>query len=106
MARVFAIGQSRTASDDNHGIIESEAEVPLTCEKCQGVGIRAATTKSFEYEGQSLRCLAFVSSCMVCGHHWDDDIHAADNFRQVEQARQVASDRHQEPEDLHENNEL
>jgi hypothetical protein len=63
------------------------------CEKCHGVGTRAATTKSFEYEGQNLRCLAFVSSCTVCGHHWEDDTHAAENSLHVERACQAASSR-------------
>lgn len=62
-----------------------------TCEKCHGTGERTAVTRSFEYEGHSLRCLAFVSSCMVCGHRWEDEAHSAANSRQVELACRAAS---------------
>ena len=42
------------------------------------------------FEGQTLRCLAFVSSCTVCGHTWDDESHAAANHLEMTRACSVA----------------
>jgi hypothetical protein len=61
------------------------------CTKCQGQGIRAARLKNFVAEGQDLRCISFVSSCMTCGHCWEDEVHEAQNSHEQERARKVAS---------------
>gem|GEM_PF-4670321 len=53
----------------------------------------AAQMRTFEHEGQTLHCLAFVSSCIVCGHRWKDEIHEAVNSHHVEEARAVATGR-------------
>ena len=66
----------------------------LQCEKCGGAAEPAAQLKTFEYEGQSLRCLMFVSSCVVCGHHWKDETYAAANLHHVERACAIAAARH------------
>ena len=66
----------------------------LLCEKCGGAAEPAAQLKTFEYEGQSLRCLMFVSSCVVCGHHWKDETYAAANLHHVERACAIAAARH------------
>jgi hypothetical protein len=58
-----------------------------SCEKCQGEAVPAARTRTFEYEGQTLRCLALVSCCMVCGHQWEDDTYNVENARFEEEAR-------------------
>jgi len=63
------------------------------CEKCQGEAVPAAQMRTFEHEGQSLSCLAFVSNCIVCGHRWQDEMHEAENLRHVEEARAIASRR-------------
>ena len=66
----------------------------LLCEKCGGAAEPAAQLKTFEYEGQSLRCLMFVSSCVVCGHRWKDATYAAANLHHGERARAIAAARH------------
>jgi hypothetical protein len=65
----------------------------LTCEKCQGVAVPAAQMKTFEYKGQTLNYLALVSSCMVCGHRWEDETYEAENSHHVEEARAVVTNR-------------
>ena len=59
----------------------------------------AAQMRTFEYEGQTLHCLVFVSSCIVCGHRWKDEIHEAVNSHQVEMARAGANSRQQPAHD-------
>lgn len=59
----------------------------LSCEMCQGAAVPAARTRTFEYEGQTLRCLVLVSRCMVCGHQWEDDTYDIENARFAEEAR-------------------
>ena len=59
----------------------------LSCVKCQGLAVPAAQMRTFEYRGQTLRCLELISSCMVCGHRWEDEIYAAENWHHVEKAR-------------------
>lgn len=65
----------------------------LPCEKCQGLAVPAAQMKTFEYEGQTLRCIYLVSSCMVCGHRWEDEMYEAENLLFAEQARAAVSSR-------------
>jgi len=65
----------------------------LTCEKCQGAAVPAAETKTFEYKGQTLHCLVLVSSCMVCGHRWEDETYEAENSHHIEEARAVITNR-------------
>jgi hypothetical protein len=60
--------------------------MPLPCEKCQGAAEPAAQLRTFEYEGQTLRCLELVSSCMLCGHRWEDKAYEIENSLFVEQA--------------------
>ena len=60
--------------------------MPLTCEKCQGAAGPAAQMRTFEYDGQTVRCLALVASCMVCGHRWEDETYEAENALLAEQA--------------------
>jgi hypothetical protein len=71
----------------------------LLCEKCGGTAEPAAQLKTFEYEGQTLRCLMFVSSCVVCGHHWKDETYAAANLHHVERACAIAAARYRPPVD-------
>lgn len=61
----------------------------LSCEKCQGPAVPAARTRTFEYEGQTLRCLVLLSCCMVCGHQWEDDTYNLENARFAEEAREA-----------------
>lgn len=56
------------------------------CEKCRGAAAPAAQMKTFEHEGHSLHCIAFVSSCVTCGHQWEDPVYEDTNLRNVEQA--------------------
>ena len=63
----------------------------IVCEKCQGAGAPAAEMKTFEHEGQSLHCIAFVSSCAICGHRWEDPRYADANRRHSERACAVAT---------------
>ena len=65
----------------------------LQCERCQGAAEPAAQTRIIEYEGQTLHCLALVSSCMVCGHRWEDEKYEAENLLFAEQARAAVSSR-------------
>jgi len=64
-----------------------------SCEKCQGAVVPTARTKTFEYEGRTLRCLALVSSCIVCGHQWEDDTYEVENARFEDDARAAAAQR-------------
>jgi hypothetical protein len=66
----------------------------LLCEKCQGPAEPAAQMRTFEYEGQTLQCLALVSSCAVCGYRWEDETYDTENALFAEQARAAASTRH------------
>ena len=65
----------------------------LSCEKCQGAAVPAARTRTFEYEGQTLRCLVLVSCCMVCGHQWEDETYESENARFEEEAREAIAQR-------------
>lgn len=76
---------------------EDEIEMSLTCEVCNGVGERAATTRSFTYKNRELKCLVFVSSCIVCGHRWNAEVHRVENLRQVARACRSASWRLRNP---------
>ena len=58
----------------------------LTCTKCHGAAVPAAQMRTFEHGGQSLSCLVFVSSCIVCGHRWEDETYEAANLDNIEQA--------------------
>jgi hypothetical protein len=58
----------------------------LQCEKCDGTAVLAAQMRSFEHKGRNLSCLVFVSSCVVCGHRWEDATHEAENMLRVKQA--------------------
>jgi hypothetical protein len=73
----------------------------IPCEKCQGAAEPAAQTRTFEYNGQSLHCLTFVSSCTLCGHRWEDEAYEAVNAHHVEQACAVATSRQHTPRELH-----
>lgn len=64
-----------------------------SCEKCQGAVVPTARTKTFEYEGRTLRCLALVSSCIICGYQWEDDTYEVENARFEEDTRAVAAQR-------------
>jgi hypothetical protein len=65
------------------------------CEKCLGAAVPAAQMKTFEHEGCTLHCLAFVSSCIVCGHRWQDQRYTELNSHHVERACTVATSRSQ-----------
>jgi len=65
----------------------------LSCEKCQGAVAPTARTRTFEYEGRTLRCLVLVSCCVVCGHQWDDDTYEVENARFEEEARTATAQR-------------
>lgn len=67
------------------------------CEKCQGSAAIAAQTRSFEYEGLLLHCIVFVSSCVICGHRWEDSRYRELNLRHAERACAVASRRQVAP---------
>ncbi len=68
-----------------------KGQMRLTCERCSGQGVRAAEMKSFTYEGSDLRCLAFVSNCVTCGHRWEDPMYDGENSNLVEQACKAAA---------------
>lgn len=80
--------------------IEKRSAITLTCEKCQGAAEPAAQMRTFEYEGQILSCLALVSSCVICGHRWEDDAYAAQNSLFAEQAREAVLNRLQYTRDV------
>ena len=63
----------------------------------------AAQLKTFESEGQILRCLVFVSSCMVCGHRWDDESYEEVNLQYELQARANVANRQRTSLDTYEN---
>ena len=67
------------------------------CNKCQGAAEPAAQMRTFEYEGQTLRCLSLVSSCIICGHRWEDEMYDAENALFAEQARAAVSSRSSSP---------
>ena len=71
----------------------------LPCEYCAAEPAAQMTT--FEYEGQVLHCLVFVSSCMICGHRWDDKQYEAVNAQYAEQARAVLAIRRQRSHETH-----
>ena len=75
------------------------AAMNSSCEKCQGEAVLAAQTRTLEYEGQTLRCLFFVSHCTVCGHQWKNAIYEAVNAHHVERARALATGRQQTSHD-------
>ena len=62
----------------------------MSCEKCHGAGAPAASMRTFEYAGRTSHCLALASSCVVCGHRWDDKKYEAVNRRYFEKACAVA----------------
>jgi hypothetical protein len=63
------------------------------CEKCQGAAGPAAQMKIFEYEGHPLHCIAFVSSCTICGHRWEDPRYTEVNLHHAERACAAADGR-------------
>ena len=67
--------------------IEGLTRMASLCEKCQGAAEPAAQLRTFECEGETLRCLELVSSCMLCGHRWEDEAYEIENSQFVEQAR-------------------
>jgi hypothetical protein len=69
------------------------------CEKCQGEAAPAAQMRTFEFEGQILHCLVFVSSCVICGRRWKVEMHEALNSHHVEEACAVANRRQQTAHD-------
>lgn len=69
----------------------------LSCEKCQGAAVPAARTRTFEYEGQTLRCLVLLSCCMICGHQWEDDTYDIENARFAEEARAAFASKRRAP---------
>ncbi len=71
------------------------------CDKCQGAAEPAAQMRTFEYEGQTLRCLSLVSSCVVCGYRWEDATYDAENALFAEQARAAVSSRLGSSHDAH-----
>jgi len=73
----------------------------LPCEYCQSAAELAAQMTTFEYEGQVLQCLVFVSSCMICGFRWDDKRYEAVNAQYVEQARAVSTSRQRRSHETH-----
>ncbi len=58
----------------------------ISCEMCHGLAVPAAQTKTFKFKGQTLHCLEFISSCMICGHRWEDIAYVLENSHHVEQA--------------------
>jgi hypothetical protein len=56
------------------------------CEKCGGAAEPAARMKSFECLGQTVHCLQLISSCVVCGHQWEDNAYGHENERFEQQA--------------------
>lgn len=66
--------------------------MPLLCEKCQGAGVRAGEMRQFHHDGTEVRCLAFVSNCMVCGHRWEDPLYEEENAVLVTAACNAALD--------------
>lgn len=73
-----------------------------TCEKCHGAAEPAARVRAFEYLGETVRCLNLVSSCIVCGHQWEDDAYDVENAAFVEQAQAAVLSRLQVPSGLRE----
>ena len=71
------------------------------CDKCQGAAEPAAQMRTFAYEGQTLRCISLVSSCIICGYRWEDEAYDAENELFAEQARATISSRLQSPHDAH-----
>lgn len=63
----------------------------MTCKKCHGAAAPAARMRTFEYANQTLHCLAFASSCTVCGHRWEDERYEAVNLRHLEKACAAAT---------------
>ena len=66
----------------------------MSCEKCHGAAAPAASMRTFEYAGLTLHCLAFASSCVVCGHQWEDKKYEAVNLRYLKKACAVALRQH------------
>jgi hypothetical protein len=66
---------------------EGPIDIVSSCEKCHGAAEPAARMKSFEYLGQAVHCLMLVSSCVVCGHQWEDETYEVDNEKFAEQAQ-------------------
>ncbi len=60
--------------------------VSARCEKCDGAAEPAARMISFEYLGHTVRCLRLFSSCVVCGHHWEDDAYEHENEQFMQEA--------------------
>jgi hypothetical protein len=58
-----------------------------TCDKCHGSAEPAAQMRTFEFLGQTVRCLALVSSCIVCGNRCEDDAYEVENALFAAQAR-------------------
>ncbi len=66
----------------------NQVHAARSCEDCGGPTTPAAQTTTFLYFEQSVRCLKLVSSCVHCGHWWDDDRFDVENELFEEQARQ------------------
>lgn len=71
------------------------------CDKCQGAAEPAAQMRTFEFEGETLRCLSLVSSCIICGYRWEDETYDAENALFAEQARAAVSSRPKPPHDAY-----
>jgi hypothetical protein len=67
--------------------IPGRVTMPHACERCRGAAEPAARMRTFEYMGQSVRCLMLVSSCVVCGYQWEDEAYGAENELFAQQAR-------------------
>jgi len=82
--------------------LEGPIAVTTTCEKCHGAAEPAARMRSCEYLSQTVRCLMLVSSCVVCGHQWEDETYQVENGQFAEQARAAVLSRLYLVGDLHE----
>ncbi len=73
----------------------NQTHAARNCEKCGGPAEPAAQTTTFVCCGQTVRCLKLVSSCVLCGYHWDDDKYEIDNALFAQQARDAFLKRNQ-----------
>jgi hypothetical protein len=76
-----------TSPQEVHDSFEGPIAVTTTCEMCHGAAEPAARTRSFEYLGEEVHCLMLVSSCVICGHQWEDETYEVENEQFAEQAR-------------------
>ncbi len=82
-------------------LFEGPIATAKSCEKCHGAAEPAARMGSFVYLGQTVRCLVLVSSCVVCGHQWEDETYEVENEQFAEQARAAVLSRLYSVRDLH-----